>query len=89
MVKQHLYVQNCCEDQLLHGKGLNILKMMKYLGNILLVIEVQLVVFSRWVFHFAHLRQLPVLVPYIPTENPTLRDTAYEVCTLLLCPLVS
>ncbi|KAI7995927.1 hypothetical protein LOK49_LG11G00135 [Camellia lanceoleosa] len=33
----------------------------------------------RWVFHFAHLRQLPVLVPYIPTENPRLRDTAYEV----------
>lgn len=33
----------------------------------------------RWVFHFAHLRQLPVLVPYIPTENPKLRDTAYEV----------
>lgn len=36
--------------------------------------------FHRWVFHFAHLRQLPVLVPYIPTENPRLRDTAYEVC---------
>lgn len=64
------------------------LKTMKYVGN-LLVIEVQLVIFSRWVFHFAHLRQLPVLVPYIPTENPILRDTAYEVCTLLLCPLVS
>ncbi|KAG5515636.1 hypothetical protein RHGRI_036620 [Rhododendron griersonianum] len=26
---------------------------------------------ERWVFHFAHLRQLPVLVPYIPTENPS------------------
>lgn len=36
----------------------------------------------RWVFHFAHLRQLPVLVPYIPTENPRLRDTAYEVCNI-------
>ncbi|KAA8550288.1 hypothetical protein F0562_001972 [Nyssa sinensis] len=34
---------------------------------------------ERWVFHFAHLRQLPALVPYIPTENPRLRDTAYEV----------
>lgn len=34
----------------------------------------------RWIFHFAHLRQLPVLVPYIPTENPRLRDTVYEVC---------
>ncbi|KAG2575638.1 hypothetical protein PVAP13_7KG377500 [Panicum virgatum] len=33
---------------------------------------------ERWVFHFAHLRQLPVLVPYIPTENPQLSDTAYE-----------
>ncbi|QHO05105.1 uncharacterized protein DS421_13g445810 [Arachis hypogaea] len=34
---------------------------------------------ERWVFHFAHLRQLPVLVPYMPTENPRLRDSAYEV----------
>uniref|UniRef100_A0A6N2LGR2 Vacuolar protein sorting-associated protein 41 homolog n=1 Tax=Salix viminalis TaxID=40686 RepID=A0A6N2LGR2_SALVM len=34
---------------------------------------------ERWVFHFAHLRQLPVLIPYMPTENPRLRDTAYEV----------
>lgn len=40
------------------------------------------VVSHRWVFHFAHLRQLPVLVPYIPIENPRLRDTAYEVCKL-------
>ncbi|KAG8371237.1 hypothetical protein BUALT_Bualt13G0066800 [Buddleja alternifolia] len=38
----------------------------------------------RWVFHFAHLRQLPVLVPYIPTENPRLRDTAYEVALVAL-----
>ncbi|KAL2623253.1 hypothetical protein R1flu_003458 [Riccia fluitans] len=34
---------------------------------------------ERWVFHFAHLRQLPVLAPYIPTSNPQLRDTVYEV----------
>ncbi|KAG2575633.1 hypothetical protein PVAP13_7KG377500 [Panicum virgatum] len=38
----------------------------------------------RWVFHFAHLRQLPVLVPYIPTENPQLSDTAYEVALVAL-----
>lgn len=35
---------------------------------------------DRWVFHFAHLRQLPVLVPYMPIDNPRLSDTAYEVC---------
>ncbi|KAL3690864.1 hypothetical protein R1sor_004515 [Riccia sorocarpa] len=34
---------------------------------------------ERWVFHFAHLRQLPVLAPYIPTSDPQLRDTVYEV----------
>ncbi|GJN26057.1 hypothetical protein PR202_gb13955 [Eleusine coracana subsp. coracana] len=39
---------------------------------------------ERWVFHFAHLRQLPVLVPYIPTENPQLSDTAYEVALVAL-----
>ncbi|XP_073270278.1 vacuolar protein sorting-associated protein 41 homolog isoform X2 [Primulina huaijiensis] len=39
---------------------------------------------ERWVFHFAHLRQLPVLVPCIPTENPRLRDTAYEVALVAL-----
>ncbi|KAK8339045.1 hypothetical protein V6Z11_A08G008900 [Gossypium hirsutum] len=39
---------------------------------------------ERWIFHFAHLRQLPVLVPYIPTENPRLRDTAYEVALVAL-----
>ncbi|KAK1326829.1 hypothetical protein QJS10_CPA01g00116 [Acorus calamus] len=39
---------------------------------------------ERWVFHFAHLRQLPVLVPYIPTENPRLNDTAYEVALVAL-----
>ncbi|KAG6469839.1 vacuolar protein sorting-associated protein 41 homolog [Zingiber officinale] len=39
---------------------------------------------ERWVFHFAHLRQLPVLVPYIPIENPQLNDTAYEVALVSL-----
>ncbi|XP_039063504.1 vacuolar protein sorting-associated protein 41 homolog [Hibiscus syriacus] len=39
---------------------------------------------ERWVFHFAHLRQLPVLVPYMPTETPKLRDTAYEVALVAL-----
>nr|CAB3488657.1 unnamed protein product [Digitaria exilis] len=39
---------------------------------------------ERWVFHFAHLRQLPVLVPYIPTESPQLSDTAYEVALVAL-----
>ncbi|BBN13096.1 vacuolar protein sorting-associated protein 41 [Marchantia polymorpha subsp. ruderalis] len=34
---------------------------------------------ERWVFLFAHVRQLPVLAPYIPTSNPQLRDTIYEV----------
>lgn len=43
----------------------------------------------RWVFHFAHLRQLPVLVPYIPTDNPRLRDTAYEVVYFKLILLSS
>ncbi|XP_028115516.1 vacuolar protein sorting-associated protein 41 homolog [Camellia sinensis] len=28
--------------------------------------------------------ELPVLVPYIPTENPRLRDTAYEVALVAL-----
>ncbi|XP_077247070.1 vacuolar protein sorting 41 [Tasmannia lanceolata] len=44
---------------------------------------------ERWVFHFAHLRQLPVLVPYIPTENPRLRDTAYEVSLVALATIPS
>ncbi|PIA54894.1 hypothetical protein AQUCO_00901062v1 [Aquilegia coerulea] len=39
---------------------------------------------ERWVFHFAHLRQLPVLVPFIPIDNPRLRDTAYEVALVAL-----
>lgn len=34
---------------------------------------------ERWVFHFAHLRELPILAPYIPTSSPQLRDTVYEV----------
>ena len=34
---------------------------------------------ERWVFHFASLRQLPALAPYIPTANPQLRETVYEV----------
>ncbi|KAI7993359.1 hypothetical protein LOK49_LG11G02821 [Camellia lanceoleosa] len=42
------------------------------------------VISHKWVFHFAHLRQLPVLFPYIPTENPRLRDTAYEVALVTL-----
>ena len=34
---------------------------------------------ERWVFHFAHARALRSLAPYLPTENPTLHPTAYEV----------
>ncbi|GAB4855833.1 hypothetical protein Ancab_024474, partial [Ancistrocladus abbreviatus] len=45
----------------------------------------------RWVFHFAQLRQLPILVPHLPTENPRLTDTVYENLSLklrrLLIPL--
>ncbi|CAL5426427.1 unnamed protein product [Camellia sinensis] len=44
---------------------------------------------ERWVFHFAHLRQLPVLVPYMPTENPRLRNTAYEVALVALATIPS
>ncbi|CAA7391119.1 unnamed protein product [Spirodela intermedia] len=39
---------------------------------------------ERWVFHFAHLRQLPSLVPYMPTADPRLSDTAYEVALVAL-----
>ncbi|XP_051220094.1 vacuolar protein sorting-associated protein 41 homolog isoform X1 [Lolium perenne] len=39
---------------------------------------------ERWVFHFAHLRQLSVLIPYIPIDNPQLSDTAYEVALVAL-----
>ncbi|KAK8934221.1 hypothetical protein KSP39_PZI014871 [Platanthera zijinensis] len=39
---------------------------------------------ERWVFHFAHLRQLPILVPYMPIDNPRLSDTAYEVALVAL-----
>ncbi|KAL0460606.1 UNVERIFIED_CONTAM: Vacuolar protein sorting-associated protein 41 [Sesamum latifolium] len=70
MLKQHLYVPNYCEDQLLHGK--------------VYFIKWGVSTSCRWIFHFAHLRQLPVLVPYIPTENPRLRDTAYEVALVAL-----
>ncbi|GMP88029.1 hypothetical protein CsSME_00040167 [Camellia sinensis var. sinensis] len=39
---------------------------------------------KRWVFYFAHLHLLLVLVPYIPTENPRLHDTAYEVLAVFV-----
>eukprot|EP00192_Tetraselmis_astigmatica_P002353 CAMPEP_0117695968 /NCGR_PEP_ID=MMETSP0804-20121206/28429_1 /TAXON_ID=1074897 /ORGANISM="Tetraselmis astigmatica, Strain CCMP880" /LENGTH=974 /DNA_ID=CAMNT_0005510089 /DNA_START=546 /DNA_END=3468 /DNA_ORIENTATION=+ len=34
---------------------------------------------ERWVYMFAQARQLPVLAPFIPVEEPRLRTTAYEV----------
>lgn len=34
---------------------------------------------ERWVYLFAQLRQLPALAPYIPTAEPRLRQTAYEM----------
>ena len=34
---------------------------------------------ERWVYLFAQLRQLPALAPYIPTKEPRLRQTAYEM----------
>ncbi|KAL8130077.1 hypothetical protein V2J09_019232 [Rumex salicifolius] len=34
---------------------------------------------ERWAIRFSQLRQLPVLVPYMPTENPTLSETTYEL----------
>lgn len=85
MPKQRVCVPNCCEDLLLPGKGnISILYFLflKITGkSVILFFEIwEYTVLHRWVFHFAHLRQLPVLVPYIPTENPRLRDTAYEVC---------
>ncbi|KAH9294010.1 hypothetical protein KI387_040783, partial [Taxus chinensis] len=39
---------------------------------------------ERWVFEFARDRQLPLLVPYIPTANPQLRDTVYEAALIAL-----
>ncbi|KAL9268901.1 Vacuolar protein sorting-associated protein 41-like protein, partial [Drosera capensis] len=39
---------------------------------------------ERWVFHFAQLRQLPVLVPFMPIENPRLKDTVYELGLMAL-----
>lgn len=83
MQKRPHCVPNCCGDQLQHGKGV------KFDFNKLFQIIILMTLFFiywicvisyRWVFHFAQLRQLPVLVPHIPTENPKLRDTVYEVC---------
>ncbi|KAL9272324.1 Vacuolar protein sorting-associated protein 41-like protein [Drosera capensis] len=42
---------------------------------------------ERWVFHFAQLRQLPVLVPFMPTENPRLKDTVYELGLMALATI--
>lgn len=39
---------------------------------------------ERWIIRFAQLRQLPVLVPYLPTENPRLSDTLYELALVAL-----
>ncbi|MCL7023700.1 hypothetical protein MKW94_020077 [Papaver nudicaule] len=39
---------------------------------------------KRWIFRYARFRQLPVLVPFIPTENPRLCDTAYEAALVAL-----
>ncbi|KAJ8432343.1 hypothetical protein Cgig2_021113 [Carnegiea gigantea] len=38
----------------------------------------------RWMIRFAQLRQLPVLVPYMPTGNPKLSDTLYELALVSL-----
>lgn len=34
---------------------------------------------ERCVFEFAHRRKLPILVPYVPTEQPKLRSGVYEM----------
>lgn len=39
---------------------------------------------ERWIIRFAQLRQLPVLVPYMPTGNPKLSDTLYELALVAL-----
>lgn len=78
MLKLHLCVPSYCADLLQHGRGM--LVMFVRCCQCCLVND--WIFLHRWVFHFAHLRQLPVLVPYIPTENPRLRDTAYEVSKL-------
>ena len=39
---------------------------------------------ERWVFEFSRHRQLSIYVPYIPTNNPQLLDTAYEMAHLAL-----
>jgi len=43
---------------------------------------------ERWVYVFAQLRQLPALAPHIPTKEPRLRQTAYEMVlhSFLLSP---
>ncbi|KAK9816865.1 hypothetical protein WJX72_006282 [[Myrmecia] bisecta] len=46
------------------------------------------VAWERWVYLFAQLRRLPALAPHIPTEDPLLRQTAYEMVlhAFLLAP---
>ena len=39
---------------------------------------------ERWVYMFAQARQLPVLAPYIPVQEPRLRKMAYEVSSAAL-----
>lgn len=39
---------------------------------------------ERWIIRFAQLRQLPVLAHYMPTENPKLSDTLYELALVAL-----
>lgn len=34
---------------------------------------------ERWVYMFAQWRQLPAMAPHIPVQDPTLRQTAYEM----------
>ncbi|MEW5317234.1 MAG: hypothetical protein WDW38_008551 [Sanguina aurantia] len=43
---------------------------------------------ERWVYLFAQTRQLPKLAPFIPTDSPRLRGSAYEMVlnSLLLHP---
>ncbi|KNA17401.1 hypothetical protein SOVF_080170 [Spinacia oleracea] len=39
---------------------------------------------ERWIIRFAQLRQLPILARYMPTENPKLSDTLYELALVAL-----
>ncbi|XP_057247651.1 vacuolar protein sorting-associated protein 41 homolog isoform X2 [Beta vulgaris subsp. vulgaris] len=39
---------------------------------------------ERWIIRFAQLRQLPVLARCMPTENPKLSDTLYELALVAL-----